>query len=210
LISPVDFVPLLENTGLIISVGEWVMRTACLLHRVWRESGHEEKRISINVSAAQFSDGDLLDKVHRALQEEDMPAQSLELEITENIVMQDPQVAAEILEALHALGVRTAIDDFGTGYSSLAYLKRFPLDVLKIDRTFVRDLSRNNGDAAIVEASISLAQKLGLEVVAEGVETPEQLAFMRDKGCDYVQGYYLSRPVPKDELMALLPKVWQC
>ena len=126
-----------------------------------------------------------------------------------NIVMRDPECAAEILQALHMLGVRTAIDDFGTGYSSLSYLKRFPLDVLKIDQTFVRDLVRDSGDAAIVEASISLAQKLGLEVVAEGVETAEQLQFLHDRGCDLVQGYYLSRPVPKADLMELLPREWQ-
>lgn len=209
LVSPVDFIPLLENSGLIIPVGEWVLRKACVLHRIWRNAGLHGYRISINVSAAQFCDGDLLNKVRRALLEEDMPAQSLELEITENIVMQDPEGAAETLQALHALGVRTAIDDFGTGYSSLAYLKRFPLDVLKIDRTFVRDLERDSGDAAIVEASISLAQKLGLEVIAEGVETVEQLEFLRDRGCDLIQGYCLSRPVPKAELMDLLPRQWQ-
>jgi diguanylate cyclase (GGDEF)-like protein/PAS domain S-box-containing protein len=209
LMSPADFVPLLETSGLIIPVGEWVLRQACRLHRQWREAGFHGPRISINVSAIQFNDRDLLGKVRRALVEEQMPVGKLELEITENMVMRDPLGAAEILKALHTLGVRTAIDDFGTGYSSLAYLKRFPVDVLKIDQTFVADLGRDLGDEAIVEASISLARKLGLEIVAEGVETLEQLEFLRARDCDLVQGYYLSKPVTDAALVALLPKVWR-
>jgi EAL domain-containing protein (putative c-di-GMP-specific phosphodiesterase class I) len=160
-------------------------------------------RISINVSAAQFSDVDLLDKIQRALQDEHMPKRALELEITENILMRDPVSAAEVLEAIHALGVRVAIDDFGTGYSSLAYLKRFPLDALKIDRTFVRDITNDSGNAAIVEAGISLAHKLDLEVIAEGVETKQQLEFLQKHDCDLVQGYYFSRPLPMPELTQL-------
>jgi diguanylate cyclase (GGDEF)-like protein/PAS domain S-box-containing protein len=206
LVSPADFVYLLENSGLIIPVGEWVLRQACVMHRIWRGAGFGDKRISVNVSAAQFGDGDLLDKVRRAIEEEEMPPDRLELEITENIVMRDPASAAEALQALHALGVRTAIDDFGTGYSSLAYLKRFPLNVLKIDRTFVADLGKDSGDA-IVEASISLAQKLGLEIVAEGVENAAQLDFLRQHGGDMVQGYHLYRPLPYDEVTPLLGEV---
>ncbi|MCI0732688.1 MAG: EAL domain-containing protein [Methylococcaceae bacterium] len=207
LVSPVDFVSLLENSGLITSIGEWVLRQACIQHRDLREAGFQDHRIAINVSAAQFNDEDLLDKVRRALQDERMPAQSLELEITENVVMQDPVNAAEVLQALRVLGVRTAVDDFGTGYSSLAYLKRFPLNVLKIDKTFVGDIGRDHGDAAIVEASISLAHKLGLEIVAEGVETREQLEFLRHRDCDLAQGYYLSRPLAGTDLLASLRKV---
>jgi EAL domain-containing protein (putative c-di-GMP-specific phosphodiesterase class I) len=161
---------------------------------------------SLSISAAQFNDAYLLDKVRRALQDERMPQQALELEITENILMQDPVNAVEVLRAIHDMGVRIAIDDFGTGYSSLAYLKRFPLDVLKIDQTFVNDLANDPGDAAIVEASISLAHKLGLEVIAEGVETTEQFEFMRTHDCDLVQGYYLSRPLPKSQLIQLLQR----
>ncbi len=208
LVSPADFIPLLENSGLIIPVGEWVLREACKMHRAWRDAGFQGQRISVNVSAAQFNDEDLLDKVRRVIREEAMPPQMLELEITENIVMQDPENAAAILKVLHDLGVRTAIDDFGTGYSSLAYLKRFPLNVLKIDRAFVGDLGRDAGDAVIVEASISLAKKLGLDVVAEGVEIAEQFDFLRRNDCDLVQGFYLSRPVSGTDLMGLLPKVW--
>ncbi|MBA3757087.1 MAG: EAL domain-containing protein, partial [Nitrosomonas sp.] len=156
LLPPADFVPLLENSGMIIPVGEWVLRQACREYRIRREAGFEDVRVSINVSAAQFNDAHLLDKVRCALQDEQMPQYALELEITENILMRDPVNAVKVLRAIHALGVRIAIDDFGTGYSSLAYLKRFPLDVLKIDQTFVCDLVNDPGDAAIVEASISL------------------------------------------------------
>ncbi len=203
LVPPADFIPHLEKSGMIIPVGEWVLRQACRAHRKWRELGFNDMRISINVSAAQFSDVDLLDKIQRALQDEHMPKRTLELEITENILMRDPVSAAEILEAIHALGVRVAIDDFGTGYSSLAYLKRFPLDALKIDRTFVRDITNDSGNAAIVEAGISLAHKLDLEVIAEGVETKQQLEFLQKHDCDLVQGYYFSRPLPMPELTQL-------
>lgn len=206
LLSPADFVPLLENSGMIIPVGEWVLRQACKEHRIWREAGFDDVRVSINVSAAQFNDAHLLAKVRRTLQDEQMPQQAFELEITENILMQDPVNAVETLRAIHALGVRIAIDDFGTGYSSLAYLKRFPLDVLKIDQTFVSDLANSPGDVAIVEASISLAHKFGLEVIAEGVETAKQFEFMRTHNCDVVQGYYLSQPLPRVELIKLLQK----
>jgi diguanylate cyclase (GGDEF)-like protein/PAS domain S-box-containing protein len=203
-LSPADFVPLLENSGMIVPVGEWVLRQACRTHRIKREAGFDNIRVSVNVSAAQFNDAHLLDKVRRALEDEQMPQQSLELEITENILMRDPMTAVEVLQGMHALGARIAIDDFGTGYSSLAYLKRFPLDVLKIDRTFVNDLTNDRGDAAIIEASISLAHKLGLEVIAEGVETEEQFKFMHTHDCDLIQGYYLSPPLSRPELAKLL------
>ncbi len=209
LIPPTEFIPLLENTGLIIPVGEWVLREACRWHRAWRDAGHPGLRISVNVSASQFSDSDLLGKIRRAVRDEGMEYGCLELEITENIVMQDPASAAQILSALHAMGVRTAVDDFGTGYSSLAYLKQFPLNVLKIDQVFVAGLGKDRSDEAIVEASISLAQKLGLETVAEGVETREQLEFLARQGCDMVQGYYLSKPLPRAGFAELLPKVWE-
>ena len=206
LVSPADFIPLLENSGLITAVGEWVLRQACALHRTLRQMGSPECRISINVSAVQFKDEYLLDKIRAALRDESMPAEKLEIEITENVVMHDPLSAAEVLQALHALGVRTAVDDFGTGYSSLAYLKRFPLNVLKIDRTFVADIGNNNGNEAIVEASISLAHKLGLEIVAEGVETLEQLNFLSAHECDLAQGYYLSRPLPTKDFLESVKK----
>jgi diguanylate cyclase (GGDEF)-like protein/PAS domain S-box-containing protein len=206
LISPADFIPLLEKSGFIVPVGEWVIRKACEVQRKWAESSRTDLRISVNVSAAQFNDKDFFGKVHRAVLEEKIPPHMLELEITENIVMQEPETASEILKALHALGIRTAIDDFGTGYSSLAYLKRFPLNVLKIDQTFIHDLGRDPSDDAIVEASISMARKLGLDTVAEGVETAEQLDFLRERGCRLVQGYYLGRPAPEAEFSALMTR----
>ncbi|MES2406344.1 MAG: EAL domain-containing protein [Pseudomonadota bacterium] len=198
LISPADFVPLLEETGLIVPVGAWVLRAACAHYRKCREAGQMPFRISVNVSTRQFGDQALVEMVRQILVEEKMPPEHLEIEITESTAMQDVQMAGEILAALDALGVRLAIDDFGTGYSSLAYLKRFPLDVLKIDRAFVQDLHRDGNVQAIAEASISLGHKLGLEVVAEGVETAEQLRFLRTHHCDMIQGYYLSRPMPAD------------
>ncbi|MBN8761375.1 MAG: two-component system response regulator [Thiobacillus sp. 65-69] len=204
LISPADFVPLLEDTGLIVPVGEWVLRTACAQYRRYRESNFIALRFSVNVSARQFSDGALLDQVRRALAEERVPADHLEIEITESTVMRDVQATGEILAAFDALGVRLAIDDFGTGYSSLAYLKRFPLDVLKIDRAFIQDVPSDSNDSAIAEASITLGHKLGLEVVAEGVETAQQLSFLRAHECDLIQGYYLSRARPVHELTPYL------
>lgn len=207
LMSPDEFVPLLETSGLIVTVGEWVLDAACHMHQLMREAGYDHLHISVNVSATQFNDDDLLDKIERILQQRQMPAHALVLEITENVLMRNPEVAAGILQKLHDMGVRIAIDDFGTGYSSLAYLKHFPLDVLKIDRTFVNEVNDQSDDAAIIEASISLAQKLGLEVVAEGVETSQQLQFLQRRECQSVQGFYMSRPVPEQELIALLPKI---
>lgn len=204
LVSPADFIPLLENSGLITTMGDWVLREACRMHHRCRACGWDTLRISINVSAVRFNDADLVNKVRAVLQEEAMPPQLLELEITENILMRDPVLAADTLKALHGLGVRVAIDDFGTGYSSLAYLKQFPLNVLKIDQMFVRDIVTDPKGAAIVEAGIFLARKLGLEVVAEGVETRAQLDFLQLNGCDLIQGYYLSRPLPEERLMDFL------
>jgi diguanylate cyclase (GGDEF)-like protein/PAS domain S-box-containing protein len=201
LVAPGDFIPLLEETGLIVPVGDWVLRNACMQYRKGREAGLAPLRISVNVSARQFSEQSLLDRVRQAIRDEGMPPDHLELEITESTAMHDVQLTADILDALDALGVRLAIDDFGTGYSSLAYLKRFPLDVLKIDRAFVQDSADNKNVSAIAEASISLGHKLGLEVVAEGVETAEQMQFLRTHECDMVQGYYFSRPIPVDEMV---------
>jgi EAL domain-containing protein (putative c-di-GMP-specific phosphodiesterase class I) len=200
LVSPDDFVPLLEETGLIVPVGEWVLHSACAQYRKCREAGHAPLRISVNVSARQFGDRALFDRVKQALRDEGVPPEHLELEITESTAMHDVQLTSEILDSLDALGVRLAIDDFGTGYSSLAYLRRFPLDVLKIDRAFVQDSPYNENVSVIAEASISLGHKLGLEVVAEGVETSEQMQFLHAHECDLIQGYYFSRPKPIDEM----------
>ena len=200
LVSPADFVGLLESSGLIIQVGEWIIRQACTQHRVLRERGFSNVRISVNVSALQFGDRDFLNKVRTIVREEKMPADRLELEITENIIMQDPEETVATLKALRQLGVRSAIDDFGTGYSSLSYLKKFPINLLKIDQGFIRDLQTERGDSAIVEASIALAQKLNLEIVAEGVETEAQLNFLRSCHCGIAQGYYVCKPMPANEV----------
>ncbi len=205
-LAPLDFIPLLESTGLILPVGEWVIRQACVQHRSLRALGYGYVRISVNVSALQFADRFLSSKIRTILDEERMPRDRIELEITENIVIQDPIKAAAILFDLQQTGVRTAIDDFGIGYSSLAYLKKFPLNVLKIDQSFVRGLGEQSGDAAIVEASIFLAKKLGLEVVAEGVENRVQLQQLQHFNCDLVQGYYMSRPLAEENMQAYLTK----
>jgi diguanylate cyclase (GGDEF)-like protein/PAS domain S-box-containing protein len=201
LVSPSGFVSMLEESGLIIPVGEWMLRQACA---EFKEMALSNMRISVNVSASQFNDPELLRKISRIMQQENMPPDALELEVTENIVMQDPPAAAETLKKLRTLGVRIAIDDFGTGYSSLSYLKRFPVDAIKIDQSFVRDLVHDVHDAAIVEASITLGKKLGYEVIAEGVETKEQFEYLRTHGCDLAQGYYVGRPIHKAELITLL------
>jgi diguanylate cyclase (GGDEF)-like protein/PAS domain S-box-containing protein len=201
LVPPAGFVSMLEESGLIIQVGEWMLNQTCA---EFKEMELQGMRISVNVSASQFSDPELLRKVGHIMKQQNMPADALELEVTENIVMQDPVAAADTLKKLRSLGVRIAIDDFGTGYSSLSYLKRFPLDALKIDQSFVRDLTHDANDAAIVEASITVGKKLGLEVVAEGVETKEQFEFLRNHGCDLAQGYYVGRPLRKAEFIKLL------
>lgn len=197
---PAEFLPLLEDTGLIGPVGEWMLRRACADARRWREAGRRMVRVSVNVSALQFSDTDLPGRVSRILAEQCVPPGSLEVELTENLMMRDPRLTSRILRHLKGLGVRVAVDDFGVGYSSLAYLKLFPLDVLKIDRTFVGDMIEDPADATIVEAAVSLGHKLGLDIVAEGVETAEQRDFLRRIGCDIGQGYHFGHPLPSSEL----------
>ena len=204
LVQPDNFIPLLEETGLIVKVGLWVLRQACLDTMAMQVIGQHPVRVSVNLSARQFAEGDLASKVADVLKEIGFPPEQLELEITEQMLIQDLDTSASTLYALQQLGIRVAIDDYGTGYCSLAYLKRFPLHTLKIDRSFVSALPDNASDAAIVEATILLAHKLGLQVVAEGVEQSAQLHFLRDQGCDMVQGYYLSKPRPVAELQQMM------
>ncbi|OWL83987.1 PAS domain S-box-containing protein/diguanylate cyclase (GGDEF) domain-containing protein [Halopseudomonas aestusnigri] len=200
LVAPNDFIPLLEETGLIDEVGLWVLRQACQdMLQLKAEYGHAP-RVSVNLSARQFSSGCLAEKVAAVLRDTRLPAEQLELEITEQMLINDLESSRSTLGALRDLGVTVAIDDFGTGYCSLAYLKRLPLHVLKIDRTFVSGLPGDLNDLAIVEAITLLAHKLDLQVIAEGVETAAQLETLRALGCDMVQGYYLSKPVPLDKL----------
>jgi EAL domain-containing protein (putative c-di-GMP-specific phosphodiesterase class I) len=206
LLGPYEFVPIAEQTGLIVPMGIVVMRAACARNREWQESGHAPIKMSVNISARHFGEPDLLESIREVLRETGLAPEYLLVEVTESVVMADPARAAVTLDALHAMGVSLAVDDFGTGYSSLSYLKRFPFHMLKIDRSFVMDIPRDTDDMTIVEAVVGLAHSLKLQVTAEGVETPEQLAFLRTLGCDNMQGFLVSRPVPAAEFEALLKK----
>jgi diguanylate cyclase (GGDEF)-like protein len=203
LVSPGEFIPLAEVTGLILTMGPWVLRTACAQARAWQQR-QPGLRISVNLSARQFQEPGLIRHVTEALAETGLEPQCLQLEITESSAMHNAQSAIQTLRELKALGVGLSIDDFGTGYSSLSYLKRFPIDTLKIDQSFIRDISTDPEDAAIASAIIALAHMLKLEVVAEGVETRDQLEFLSRNGCDRTQGYLLSRPLPADRCLDLL------
>ena len=204
LIPPAEFIPALEETGLIVPVGEWVLRTACLQRRAWRDAGLSSLRVGVNLSVRQLRHGRFVDSVVRTLADTGMEPSHLELEITESMVMQQIEEVIEMLRALSALGIGLAMDDFGTGYSSLSYLKRLPLGSIKIDKSFVRDITTDQDDAAIVAATIAMAHSLRLKVVAEGVETREQLDFLREHGCDAMQGYFFSKPLPAEGIPRLL------
>jgi diguanylate cyclase (GGDEF)-like protein/PAS domain S-box-containing protein len=206
LVPPGKFIPLAEETGLIVPIGEWVLSAACAQHQVWKRGGLGHLRIAVNLSPRQFMQGDLVKIVARVLAETGCDARILELEITEGMVMRNPESAVALLQQLKDMGIHIAMDDFGTGYSSLAYLKRFPIDSLKIDRSFVTDVPGDLGDVAINVAIIAMAHSLGLKVVAEGVETREQLDFLRKQGCDEMQGYFFSKPLPVEQVTALLMK----
>jgi diguanylate cyclase (GGDEF)-like protein/PAS domain S-box-containing protein len=200
IVPPARFITLAEETGMIVPIGAWVIRTACMQAKAWQQRGLGNLRISVNLSARQFAQQDLVESVAQALSESGLDPTCLEIELTESLVMADVDHAIRILRELKALGVTLSIDDFGTGYSSLSYLKRFPIDVLKIDRSFVNDISVDTDNAAIVSSIISLAHSLRLLVIAEGVETQSQLNYLRENGCDQMQGYFFSRPVPAADL----------
>jgi len=204
LVPPARFIPLAEETGLIEELDLWVLREACLRAARWRRDGMDPGRVSVNLSARQFQQAGLAERVRAVLHESGLCPSTLELEITESTVMRDTEEAAGVLRSLKALGVALSIDDFGTGYSSLSYLKRFPIDVLKIDRSFVKDVVEDANGAAITRAIIALAHGLNLEAVAEGVEAAEQVAFLKENGCDEIQGYYFSPPVWPEELESLM------
>ena len=198
LTPPDKFIPILEETGLILPVGEWVLRTACEQIKTWHALGLDTLSVAVNLSARQFRQKDLAAMIIRILDDSGLPASALELEVTESLMMENTDSSIATLAQLKDRGIAIAMDDFGTGYSSLGYLKRFPIDTLKIDRSFVRDVTTDPDDAAIASAVIALAHSLRLTVVAEGVETEEQLQFMRERNCDQMQGYLLSRPLPAD------------
>jgi diguanylate cyclase len=207
LVPPTVFIPVAEETGQIVAIGEWVLREACRQVRAWLDAGMSPVRIAVNLSARQFRDDDLAGVVRSALEDARLEPGCLELELTESAVMHDAEQSALTLQTLSTMGVHISIDDFGTGYSSLSHLRRFPLDKLKIDRSFVRELVSNPDDVAIVKAIISLAHSLRLRVVAEGVETADQLEFLREQGCDQYQGFHCSPAVPADEFAQLLQRL---
>jgi len=204
MISPDRFIPVAEETGMIVEIGDWVMLTACREMKHWIDNGLKPLRVAVNVSARQLRRRDFCETVAGALAESGLPAELLELEITESSVMENPQEAIHILERIGRMGISLAIDDFGTGYSSLAYLKLFPIDHLKIDRSFVRDIEHDLNDRAIAFGTIALAHSLGLNVIAEGVETADQLELLRANGCDEVQGYLFSKPLTSGAAFAFL------
>ena len=204
LVPPGEFIPLAEETGLILPIGEWVLAQACYQAHVWHKAGHTGLRVAVNLSGRQLAQKGLVAMVDNILRRAGLAHGALELEITESLLMQDLEQTAVTLEALADIGVTVSMDDFGTGYSSLSYLKRLPIDVLKIDQSFVRDITSDADDASIVHAIIAMAHSLGIKVIAEGVETAEQLAFLRQHACDGMQGYYISRPVPPEKFIELL------
>jgi EAL domain-containing protein (putative c-di-GMP-specific phosphodiesterase class I) len=208
LVSPAKFIPILEDTGDIVEVGEWVLHTACYQGKAWQDSGLAPLRVAVNLSARQFVEEDLVFTVARVIQETGLNPRFLELEITESLLMKDIEAISRTLNELKTTvrGIRVSIDDFGTGYSSLYYLKTFPIEVLKIDRSFVRDITTDPHTAEITATIIRLAHKLSLEVIAEGVETEEQLARLREWGCGLAQGFYLGRPLPAEDFAELVKK----
>ncbi len=205
-VMPGDFISIAEETGLIVPLGRWVAQTACVQNRAWRKGGLPQLRIAINISARQMADKGLVEFISDTVKKTGLTSESLELEITESAVMSNQEHAEKVLNDLKELGFHLTMDDFGTGYSSLAYLKRFPFDSVKIDQSFVRGIPASKDDSAIVEAIIAMAHSLQLKVVAEGVETKEQFDFLRKLGCDQIQGYYFSKPIPSSEVVKLLYK----
>jgi PAS domain S-box-containing protein len=203
-ILPETFIPIAEETGLILPIGEWVLRTVCSESKGWVTDGITTLYVTVNLSSIQLRQKDFADTVIRVLKESGMDPHYLELELTESILMQNVEATAAKLQEMKDFGIQVSLDDFGTGYSSLSYLKRFPIDAIKIDRSFVKDIEKNRDSASIVNAIIAMAHSLDMKVVAEGVETEQQLAFLKERGCDQIQGYLISPPLPKDELMEFL------
>ena len=207
-LSPAEFIPIAEDSGQIVVIGEWVLRTAVTQLKRWIDAGMQPMVVAVNLSAVQFRHPDLLAMVTQILDEAGLPPQYLELELTEAMAMDNPLAAIAQMNQLHDRGIRMSIDDFGTGYSSLSYLKKFNVSKLKIDQSFVRDISDDSDDKAIVSAIIKLASSMGMQTIAEGVETASQLAFLRLQGCDEVQGYYFSRPLSVADFEAFVG-AWQ-
>jgi EAL domain-containing protein (putative c-di-GMP-specific phosphodiesterase class I) len=204
LVAPLMFIPTAEETGLIVPMGDWILHEACRQNKAWQDAGLPPMTVCVNVSARQFREKNLIDRVVNALQESGLEARYLELEVTESLIMQDFELAVATMNGLQRLGVQISIDDFGTGYSSLSALKTFPVERLKIDKSFINDLATDENDQAVTSAVISLGQKLNLRVLAEGVETEDQLAFLRRNNCDEMQGHYFSKPLPAEDIGKLI------
>jgi EAL domain-containing protein (putative c-di-GMP-specific phosphodiesterase class I) len=201
---PGHFIPIAEESGLIVPIGEWVLRESCRQGNVWRDAGLPPLALAINISAVELRAPDFVHRVRAILEETGFDPQHLELELTETFLMQDSKSTAGMLRTIKDMGVHLALDDFGTGYSSLSYMRRFPIDILKVDRSFIRDLTTDADDASIVSAIINMGKSLHMSVTAEGVETREQLAFLEGHDCPEAQGFYFSHPVVADEFAALL------
>jgi EAL domain-containing protein (putative c-di-GMP-specific phosphodiesterase class I) len=206
LMQPSTFISLLEDSGLINNVGEWVLRSACIQLREWTRNDHHELKMAVNISGKQLKHPNFLEMLTNIIQETGVDPMNLELEFTESVIMENVENTVDIFRNLKAMGIKLSIDDFGTGYSSLNYLKHFPVDRIKIDKSFVSDVSHNQSDAAIIEAIVAMAQSLSLRVVAEGVENSDQLHSLANLGCDEVQGFYLAMPMRAEALVENLGK----
>jgi diguanylate cyclase (GGDEF)-like protein/PAS domain S-box-containing protein len=204
MLAPYEFIQVAEDTGLIVPIGEYVLLTACKQAKVWRDAGYPKFWVSVNISARQFRNEDLIEMIARILEETGLSSDGLRLEITERVAVQNTEYTIKIMNQLDAMGVYTSLDDFGTGYSSLSYLKQFPLRVLKLDQSFIQDIQHNPKNEALIKAIIGMARSLGMEVVGEGVEKTEQLNFLRTEMCDQAQGFLLSRPIAAEDLDKLL------
>jgi len=204
MVPPGDFIPIAEDCGLILPIGNWILREACKQARTWMDAGLPLTTMAVNISAMEFRDEDFLEGVFKILEQTGLDPRSLELELTESVLMKRAESTQSILKALRASGVQLAVDDFGTGYSSLSYLRKFPIDALKIDQSFIRQITTAPDETTIVTAVISMGRSLKLRVIAEGVESQEELAFLQARQCDEAQGYYFSRPVLPEQFAKLL------
>jgi EAL domain-containing protein (putative c-di-GMP-specific phosphodiesterase class I) len=204
MVAPMQFIQVAEETGLIVPIGKWVLQTACLQNVAWQKQGLPHLKIAVNLSARQFEDEHMLRDVAAVLKSTGMQAGLLELEIHESLLIQDIEKTLKILTALKALGVKIAIDDFGAGFSSLSTLQRFPLDTIKIDRSYIRDIATRGEDSSLTQAIIAMGKNLSLTVVAQGVETKAQADFLREHACDEIQGFYFNKPVPAQQFTELL------
>jgi diguanylate cyclase (GGDEF)-like protein len=206
MVFPTEFISVAEETGMIVAIGRWVLREACRQNAAWQQAGLRPLRVAVNLSARQFRSASLIDEIDAALSETTLSASLLELEITESMVMENPERVIKLLDKFRSRGIHLSLDDFGTGHSSLAYLKRFPIDTLKIDKAFIKDMPANTDDVAIARTIVAMAKSLGLVTVAEGVESAEQYELLKAMGCDQVQGFYFSLPLPADDFKAYYSK----